>query len=99
MVVGLLVLGSAGRDAGAGPAAPVVVAGRQPVQLAEAFDLGLVRGDDPSVGRPGVLTAGDPAAFEPGEQGCGRHPDLAAEGGQPPLARSGAALAGALVMV
>ena len=62
-------------------------------------ELGRVGGDDPPVGRACVLAAGDPAAFEPSEQGCRRHPDLAGEGGQPPLARSEAALAGAVVMV
>src|SRR5438552_14927737 len=99
MIVRLLVLGSAGWGVGVGPAAPVVVAGWQLVQCAEAFDFGLVGGDDPPVGRPGVLPAGDPAAFEPSEQGCRRHPDLAGEGGQPPLAGPEAALAGAVVMV
>jgi hypothetical protein len=76
-----------------------VVAGRHLVQRAEAFDLGGVCGDDPPVGRPGVLAAGDPAASEPSEQGRPRHPDLAGEGGQPPLAGAEAALIGAVVVV
>src|SRR6266513_1322113 len=99
MIVGLLVLRTLDWDAGVGPAAPVVVAGRQLVQRAEAFDLGLVCGDDPPVGCPGVLPAGDPAAFEPREQGCSGHPDLAGKGGQPPLAVPEAALIGAVVVV
>jgi hypothetical protein len=88
-----------GRVGAVGPAAPVVVAGRQLVQRAEAFDLGLVCGDDPPVGRLGVLPAADPAAFEPSEQGCHRHLDLVGKGGQPPLAGPKAAPAGAVVMV
>ena len=82
-----------------GPAAPVVVAGRQLVQRAEAFDFGVVCGDDPPVGCPGVLPAGDPAAFEPSEQGRHWHPDLAGQGGQPPLAGPEAAVIGAVVVV
>jgi hypothetical protein len=78
---------------------PVVVAGRQLVQRAEALDLCGIRGDDPPVGRPGVLAAGDPAASEPSEQGRHRHPDLAGQGGQPPLARLEAAVIGAVVVV
>lgn len=69
------------------------------MECAEAFDFGLVRGDDPPVGRPGVLPAGDPAALELSEQGRGRHANLAGEGGQPPLAGREAALAGAVVVV
>src|SRR5205807_9695950 len=99
MVTGLLVLGGVDRGAVAGPAAPVVVSGRQLVQRAEAFDLGLVCGDDPPAGRPGVLPAGDPAALEPAEQGRGRHADLAGQGSQPPLAGPEAALSGAVVVV
>jgi hypothetical protein len=76
-----------------------VVAGRQLVQRAEALDFGGVCGDDPPVGRPGVLPAGDPAAFEPSEQGRHRHLDLAGQGGQPPLAGPEAALVGAVVVV
>src|SRR5262249_14254679 len=60
---------------------------------------GPVCGDDPPVGRVGVLVAGDPTAFEPSEQGGCRHLDLAGQGGQPPLARPEAALAGAMVVV
>ena len=40
MVTGLLVLRGADQGAVVGPAAPVVVAGRQLVQRAEAFDFG-----------------------------------------------------------
>src|SRR6266571_5197751 len=86
MVTGLLVLlGVVDRGAVAGPAALAVVAGRELVQGAEALDFGLVCGDDPPVGRPGVLAAGDPASSEPSEQGGGRHADLAGQGCQPPL--------------
>jgi hypothetical protein len=99
MSIGLLVLGTLNRGAGVGPAAPVVVAGWQLVQRAEAFDLGPVRGDDPPVGCPGVLPAGDPAALKPREQGRYRHPDLAGKGGQPPLVVPEAALIGAVVVV
>jgi hypothetical protein len=90
-----------GVDGGAvvGPAAPVVVAGRELVQRAEAFDFGRICGDDPPVGCPGVLPAGDPAASEPSEQGCHRHPDLAGQGSQPPVAGPEAALIGAMVVV
>src|SRR5260370_35572203 len=95
MVTGFLVLRGVDRDVVAGPAAPVVVAGRQLAERAEASDFGGVCGDDPPVGRPGVLPAADPAAFEPSEQGRGRHADLAGEGGQPPLAGPEAAAAGA----
>src|SRR5260370_19174877 len=98
-MIGLLVRGAFAQGIGVGPAAPVVVAGWQLVQRAEAFDLGWAGGDDPPVGRAGVLAAGDPAAFEPGEQGCRGHLDLAGEGGQPPLAGPEAALAGAGVVV
>src|SRR6516165_11101423 len=87
------------RGAVVGPAAPVVVAGRELVQRAEALDLGGICGDDPPAGRPGVLPAGDPAALEPSEQGRARHPDLAGQGGQPPLAGPEAALIGAVVVV
>ena len=45
------------------------------------------------------MPAGDPAAFEPSEQGRGRHLDLAGQGGQPPLAGPEAALVGAVVVV
>jgi hypothetical protein len=69
MVIGVLALRGVDRDAGVGPAAPVVVAGRQLMQRAEAFDFGGVCGDDPPVGCPGVLPAGGSAAFEPSEQG------------------------------
>jgi hypothetical protein len=99
MMIRLLACGAFAQGIGAGPAAPVVVAGGQLVQGAKAFDLGPVGGDDPPVGRAGVLAAGDPAAFEPPEQGRCRHPDLAGEGGQRPLAGPEAALAGARVMV
>jgi hypothetical protein len=99
MMIRLLVRGAFAQGIGAGPAAPVVVAGRQLVQRAEAFDFSRVGGDDPPVGRAGVLPAGDPAAFEPSEQGCRGHSDLAGEGGQPPLAGPDAALAGAGVVV
>src|SRR5215470_9379711 len=99
MVTGVLVLRGAGRGAVVGPAAPVVVAGRQLVQRAEASDFGGVCGDDPPVRRPGVLLAGCPAALEPSEQGRDRHADLAGQGGQPPLAGPEAALIGAVVMV
>src|SRR5512135_2879001 len=99
MIAGLLVLRGVDRGTVVGPAAPVVVAGRELVQRAEAFDLRLICDDDPPVGRPGVLPAGDPAAFEPSEQGCGRHADLAGQGGQPPLAGPEAALIGAVVVV
>src|SRR5438132_11229277 len=99
MVTGLLVLGGVDRGAVVGPAAPVVVAGRQLVQRAEAFDFGGVCGDDPPAGRTGVLPAGDPAALEPSEQGRHRHPDLAGQGSQPPLAGPEAALIGAVVVV
>ncbi len=58
MIVGLLVLRGVDRDAGVGPAAPVVVAGRQLVQRAEAFDFGLVCGDDPPVGCPVLCEGG-----------------------------------------
>jgi hypothetical protein len=75
-----------------------VVAGRELVQGAEAFDFGGVCGDDPPVGRPGVLPAGDSAAFEPPEQGRHRHLDLAGQGGQPPLPGSEAAVIGAVVV-
>src|ERR1700677_4805319 len=68
MIAGLLVVRGVDGDAVTGPAAPVVVAARQLVQRAEALDFGVVCGDDPPVGRPGVLPAGDPAAFEPSEQ-------------------------------
>src|SRR6266567_215431 len=70
------------------PAAPVVVAGRKLVKGPEACDLGLVRGDDPAAGRAGVLSSGDPAASQPGEQCRHRHPDLTGEGRQPPFVRS-----------
>src|SRR5260370_4321666 len=70
------------------PAAPVVVAGRELVKGPEAWDLGLVRGDDPAVGRAGVLSSGDPAASQPGEQCRHLHPDLTGEGRQPPFVRS-----------
>src|SRR6266700_2308070 len=100
MVTGLLVLlGVVDRGAVAGPAALAVVAGRELVQGAEALDFGLVCGDDPPVGRPGVLAAGDPASSEPSEQGGGRHADLAGQGCQPPLPGLQAALAGAVVVV
>src|SRR6266849_9504327 len=99
MVTGFLVFRSVDRDAVVGPAAPVVVAGWQLVECAEAFDLGGVCGDDPPAGRPGVLPARDPAASEPSEQGCGRHADLAGEGGQPPLSGLEAAAVGAVVVV
>ena len=69
------------------------------MERAEALDFGGVCGDDPPVGRPGVLLAGDPAASEPSEQGRGRHADLAGQGGQPPLTGPEAALTGALVVV
>src|SRR5580704_4673445 len=80
MVTGLLVLRGADGNAVVGPAALVVVAGRQLVQCAEAFGFGGVCGDDPPVGRAGVLPAGDPAASEPPEQGRHRHADLAGQG-------------------
>src|SRR6476660_152023 len=99
MVTGLLVFGGADRGAVAGPAALAVVAGRELVQRAEAFDFGLVCGDDPPVGRPGVLAAGCPAAAEPSEQGGCRHADLAGQRGQPPLAAAEAAVIGAAVVV
>src|SRR6266487_6385751 len=99
MTIRLLVRGAFAQGIGVGPSAPVVVAGRQLVPCAEAFDLGPVGGDDPPVGRAGVPPAVDPPAFEPGEQGCRWHPDLAGEGGQPPLAGPEAALAGAGVVV
>src|SRR5258707_12699605 len=99
MSSGLLVVGIVDRVAGVGPAAPVVVAGRELAQRAEALDLAGVCGNDPPVGRPGVLPAGDPAALEPSEQGRARHPDLAGQGGQPPLAGTEAALVGPLVVV
>src|SRR5215467_2492079 len=99
MITGLLVLGGVDRDAVVGPAAPVVVTGWQLVQCAEALDFGGVCGDDPPAGRPGVLPAGNPAASEPPEQGRHRHPDLAGQGGQPPLAGPEAALVGAVVVV
>src|SRR5947207_2539088 len=99
MVTGVLVLRGVDRGAVVGPAAPVVVAGRQLVQRAEALDLGGVGGDDPPAGRAGVLPAGDPAASEPSEQGCGRHADLAGQGGQSPLAGPEAAVIGAVVVV
>ena len=99
MIAWLLVLRGVDRDAVVGPAAPVVVAGGELVQRAEAFDFGLVCGDDPPVGRPGVLPAGDPAAFEPSEQGRHWHPDLAGQGSQPPLAGPEAAVIGAMVVV
>src|SRR2546430_9446805 len=99
MITGLLVLRGVDRGACVGPAAPVVVAGRELVEYAEAFDFRGVCGDDPPAGRPGILLAGDPAAPEPAEQGRRRHADLAGQGGQPPLAGSEAALAGAVVVV
>src|SRR5579875_415514 len=99
MITGLLVVGTAGGGVSAGPAAPVVVTVWQLVQRAEAFDFGVVCGDDPPVGRAGVLLSGDPAALEPAEQGSCWHPDLAGEGSQPPLAGCEAAAAGAVVVV
>src|SRR5690348_561693 len=99
MVTGLLVCRGVDQGAVVGPAAPVVVAGWQLVQRAEASDFGVVGGDDPAVGRTGVLPAGDPAALEPSEQGRYRHADLAGQGGQPPLAGPEAALVGAVVVV
>src|SRR5260370_36868939 len=85
-MIGLLVRGAFAQGIGVGPAAPVVVAGRQLVQRAEAFDLGWAGGDGPPGGRAGGLAARDPAAPEPGKQGCPGALDLAGEGGQPPLA-------------
>src|SRR5205823_3725976 len=99
MITGFLVLRGVDRGACVGPAAAVVVAGGELVEYAEAFDFRGVCGDDPPAGRPGVLPAGDPAAPEPAEQGRGRHPDLAGQGGQPPLTGPEAALTGALVVV
>src|SRR6185312_6019760 len=99
MVTGLLVLRGVDRGAVVGPAAPVVIAGRQLVQRAQALDFGGAGGDDPPVRRPGVLPAGDPAAPEPSEQGRCRHADLAGQGGQPPLPGPEAALVGAVVVV
>src|SRR5438034_10003764 len=99
MVTGLLVLGGVDRGAGVGPAVPVVVAGGQLVQRAEAFAFGVVCGDDPPAGRTGVLPAGDPAASEPSEQRRRRHADLAGQGSQPPLAGREAAVIGAVVVV
>ena len=69
------------------------------MERAEALDFGGVGGDDPPVGRTGVLAAGDPAAFEPSEQGRHRHADLAGQGSQPPVARPEAAVIGAVVVV
>jgi hypothetical protein len=76
-----------------------VIAGRELVQRAESLDFGGVCGDDPPVGRPGVLPAGGPAAPEPSEQGRRRHADLTGQGSQPPLAGAQAALIGAVVVV
>ena len=66
MSIGLLVLRGVDRDAVVGPAAPVVVAGRQLVQRAEALDFGGVCGDDPPVGRPGQR----PRPADLGKAGC-----------------------------
>src|SRR6266487_2758631 len=55
MTIRLLVRGAFAQGIGVGPSAPVVVAGRQLVPCAEAFDLGRVGGDDPPVGRAGIL--------------------------------------------
>src|SRR5258708_3605925 len=99
MITGFLVLRGVDRGACVGPATAVVVARGELAEYAEALGLRRVCGDDARAGRPGVLLAGDPAAPEPAEQGRGRHPDLAGQGGQPPLAGPEAALTGALVVV